>query len=82
MVQGTFVVGVGATYELHLQIGAEVELLDRVTRNELDMAVVAAEVSTADLRSTPVAGDQLIAVASPDSSEPARLEAGQLARES
>jgi DNA-binding transcriptional LysR family regulator len=70
------------TYELHLEIGPELGLLDRVTRNDLDMAVVAIDIATADLRAKPIASDQLVAVASPASSAAGRLSPEQLSRES
>src|SRR5262245_7067065 len=55
-----------ATYELHLEIAQEASLLDRVARNELDMAVLAGDIPTSDLRASPLAEDRLVAVASPD----------------
>jgi DNA-binding transcriptional LysR family regulator len=51
-------------YELHLEIAQEGNLLDRVARNELDMAVLAGDVATSDLRAVPIADDHLIAMAS------------------
>lgn len=54
-----------AAYELHLEIAQEGNLLDRVARNELDMAVLAGDVPTSDLRAIPIAEDHLVAVASP-----------------
>jgi DNA-binding transcriptional LysR family regulator len=53
------------SYEFHLEIGPEADLMDRVVRNDLDMAVMAGEVATSDLRAKPVAEDQLIAVTAP-----------------
>jgi DNA-binding transcriptional LysR family regulator len=50
------------TYELHVEIANERELLDRVTRNNLDMAVAASSIPTSDLRMTPLAADRLVAV--------------------
>jgi DNA-binding transcriptional LysR family regulator len=52
-------------FELHLEIAQEGNLLDRVARNELDMAVLAGDVPTSDLRAVPIAEDHLVAVASP-----------------
>ncbi len=52
-------------FELHLEIAQEGNLLDRVARNELDMAVLAGDVPTSDLRATPIAEDHLVAAASP-----------------
>jgi DNA-binding transcriptional LysR family regulator len=54
-----------AAYELHVEIASEAELLDRVTRNSLDMAVAASSIPTSDLRMTPLATDRLIAVVAP-----------------
>ncbi len=51
-------------YELHLEIAQEANLLDRVARNELDMAVLAGDIPTSDLRTSPIAEDRLVAVAS------------------
>lgn len=51
-------------FELRLEIAPEATLLDRVARNELDMAVLAGEIPTSDLRASPIAEDRLVAVAS------------------
>jgi DNA-binding transcriptional LysR family regulator len=52
-------------YELHVEFANEGALLDRVTRNELDMAVAASSIPTSDLRMTPLATDRLVAVTAP-----------------
>lgn len=52
-------------YELHVEIANEGRLLDRVSRNELDMIVVASAIPTADLRMAPLATDRLLAIAPP-----------------
>jgi len=52
-------------YEMHVEFASEVELLDRVTRNTLDMAVAANSIPTSDLRMTPLATDRLVAVIGP-----------------
>jgi len=54
------------TYELHIEVASEPALLDRVGRNELDMAVAASSVVTSDLRKAPLATDLLVAVMAPD----------------
>lgn len=51
-------------YELHLEIAQESNLLDRVAHNDLDMAVLAGDIPTSDLRASPIAEDRLVAVAS------------------
>lgn len=52
-------------YEFRLDLALESDLLDRVARNDLDMAVLAGELPTAELRATPLVEDQLVAVCSP-----------------
>jgi DNA-binding transcriptional LysR family regulator len=52
-------------YELHVEFANEGALLDRVTRNELDMAVAASSIPTSDLRMTLLATDRLVAVTAP-----------------
>jgi len=52
-------------YELHIEMAGEGVLLDRVSRNELDMAVAAGSIPTSDLRMTPLAMDRLVAVMAP-----------------
>jgi DNA-binding transcriptional LysR family regulator len=51
-------------YELQFELAQEGSLLDRVVRNELDMAVLAGDIPTSDLRAVPIAEDHLVAVAS------------------
>jgi DNA-binding transcriptional LysR family regulator len=70
-------------YELHLEIAQEGDLLDRVVRNELDMAVLAGDIPTSDLRAIPIAEDHLVAVASPSLKRRAgtRLNLDELLRE-
>jgi DNA-binding transcriptional LysR family regulator len=53
-------------YELHVEVANEGALLDRVTRNELDMAVAASSIPTSDLRMTPLAPDRLVLVMAPE----------------
>lgn len=52
-------------YEFRLEVRPEADLLERVARNDLDMAVLAGGVPTADLRAAPLVDDQLVAVCSP-----------------
>jgi len=52
-------------YELHIEVASEASLLDRVSRNELDLVVAAGAVPTSDLRMAPLARDRLVAVAAP-----------------
>lgn len=52
-------------YQFRLEVGLETDLLDRVARNDLDMAVVASDLATADLRAVPLVDDRLVAVCSP-----------------
>lgn len=61
------------TYELRFELGASHDLLDRVSRNELDMAVVADHVP-ADLRGRSLATDDLVIVAAPRSEIAARAK--------
>jgi DNA-binding transcriptional LysR family regulator len=71
------------SYELQFEIAQEGSLLDRVARNELDMAVLAGDVPTSDLRAAPLAEDHLVAVASPSLKRTAgaRPNLNQLLRE-
>jgi len=50
------------TFDLSLEIGHEAALFDKVTRNELDMIVVAGDLPTADLQAAPLVHDELVAV--------------------
>jgi DNA-binding transcriptional LysR family regulator len=59
-------------YELHFEIRSAAELCERIARNDLDMAVMPGMPSTAELRSTPLARDTLVAVVAPDSRPHAR----------
>lgn len=49
-------------YGFRLEILDEPTLLDMVTRNDLDMAVLAGEMPTADLQAAPLVSDELIVV--------------------
>jgi DNA-binding transcriptional LysR family regulator len=49
-----------------VEVANEGVLLDRVTRNELDMAVAASSIPTSDLRMTPLAPDRLVLVMAPE----------------
>jgi DNA-binding transcriptional LysR family regulator len=53
------------SFELRFEIGNEATLLGRVSRNELDLAIVAGPVPTSDLQAAPLAVDRPIAVAAP-----------------
>jgi DNA-binding transcriptional LysR family regulator len=66
-----------SAYEFRLEVRSEVDLLERVAHNDLDMAVLAGEVPTADLRAVQLVEDQLVAVCSPAGSVRTRSRAGR-----
>ncbi|HEY8183686.1 MAG TPA: LysR substrate-binding domain-containing protein [Thermoanaerobaculia bacterium] len=51
------------TFELQFQIASADEIADRVTRNDLDMAVIAGRPPTSELRTKTLARDELVAIA-------------------
>lgn len=50
------------TFDLGFEIGHEATLFEKVTRNALDMIVVAGDLPTADLKAAPLVSDGLVAV--------------------
>jgi DNA-binding transcriptional LysR family regulator len=69
------------SYDLRLEIGSVHEIAERVSRNDLDMAIVAGAVPSAELRSRSLSEDALIVIAPPNSPsararivKPAQLE--------
>jgi DNA-binding transcriptional LysR family regulator len=57
-----------AAYDLRLEIGPTHVIAERVSRNDLDMAIVAGQLPSAELRSRAISGDELIIIAPPTSS--------------
>jgi DNA-binding transcriptional LysR family regulator len=50
-------------FDLEYQIGSVDEISERVIRNDLDMAVITGHPPTTELRSRPLIGDELVAIA-------------------
>lgn len=59
--------GEHASYDLRFEIGPAHALADRVARNDLDMAVVAGPLPSAELHARPVYPDEFVLVAAPNS---------------
>jgi DNA-binding transcriptional LysR family regulator len=57
-----------AAYDLRLEIGPTHAIAERVARNDLDMAIVAGTLPSAELRSRSLSADDLIIIAPPTSS--------------
>jgi LysR family transcriptional regulator, transcriptional activator of the cysJI operon len=55
------------TFDLQLEIGTPHAIADRVTRNDLDMAILAAPLPAGELQARRLADDELVIVARPDS---------------
>jgi DNA-binding transcriptional LysR family regulator len=54
------------TFDLQLEIAAPHTLADRVTRNDLDMAILAGPLPAGELRARRLADDELVIIARPD----------------
>jgi DNA-binding transcriptional LysR family regulator len=52
-------------YDLHFEIGAANVITERVSHNDLDMAIIASPSATAELQARPLMQDELILVAGP-----------------
>jgi DNA-binding transcriptional LysR family regulator len=72
-----------AAYELGFEIGPVHEIVERVARNDLDMAVVAGALPTAELQSRPLVRDTFVIVAAPASplARVRTIQAGRLESE-
>jgi DNA-binding transcriptional LysR family regulator len=54
------------TFDLQLDIAASYTLADRVTRNDLDMAILTGPLTASELRARHLADDELVIIARPD----------------
>jgi len=55
------------SYDLRFEVGAVHAIAERVARNDLDMAIVAGSLPSAELQSRPLSRDELVVIAAPSS---------------